>query len=139
MSVSDKPSDVNFSQWEAICHEGSHLLIVAGPGTGKTHTLTHRIVHFLNRLKNSQRILAITFTHKAAQEMRERLRVRSFQKEDSVDVETFHGFCLNFLREHLHRTDFQSGFNIASPPEVEMIAQRLWPHKTSSQRQKILE
>ncbi len=139
MSLQERPPDLNPSQWDVVRHEGSHLLIVAGPGTGKTHTLTHRIAYFCDRLKDSQRILAVTFTHKAGQEMRERLKGRSPQKGDSIDVGTFHSFCLRFLREHLRRTDFPEGFHIASLPEIERIAKRLWPAKRPSQRQEILE
>ena len=54
-------------------HKGSHLLITAGPGTGKTHTLTHRIAHLIPSLKSDEKILAITFTNKAARQMQDRL------------------------------------------------------------------
>ncbi len=139
MSVSDKPPDINPSQWEAICHEGSHLLIVAGPGTGKTHTLTCRIAHFVDRLKDSQRVLAITFTYKAAQEMRERLRRRCPEKEDRLWVGTFHGFCLQFLRDHSFLSHLPLDFTIAGSAEIEGLGKRLWPQKTPTQRQEILE
>ena len=68
----DIPDNVNSAQWQAITHEGSHLLIVAGPGTGKTHTLTYRIARIAQKV-GLEHILAITFTNKAAEEMRERL------------------------------------------------------------------
>ena len=69
----EKPHDLNESQWQAVCHEGSHLLITAGPGTGKTHTLTRRIAHLIPSLKSNESILAITFTNKAARQMQDRL------------------------------------------------------------------
>ena len=68
-----RPHDLNESQWQAVCHKGSHLLITAGPGTGKTHTLTHRIARLIPSLKANESILAITFTNKAARQMKDRL------------------------------------------------------------------
>ena len=89
MSTSTLPPDVNPSQWAAVTHRGRHLLIVAGPGTGKTHTLTYRICYTREQLKTDQRILAVTFTNKAAREMEERLlkRLDDPQKMQSIDAD----------------------------------------------------
>ena len=65
--------NLNQKQQQAVDHEGSHLLIVAGPGTGKTQTLTHRIARKTSLLKQHQKVLSITFTQKASAEMSERL------------------------------------------------------------------
>ena len=95
----NKPQDLNDAQWRAVMHEGGHLLIVAGPGTGKTHTLTYRIARIAQDLPRAQRILAVTFTNKAAKEMRERLSTRlSVDNHDLIVVGTFHHFCLRLLR-----------------------------------------
>src|ERR1044072_7255135 len=93
------PNDLNESQRRAIDHEGRALLIVAGPGTGKTHTLTHRIARYSTHLKDHQKILAITFTNKASLMMKERLKERLGSLE-KITVCTFHGFCLQVLRTH---------------------------------------
>ena len=65
---------LNSAQKEAVLHQGSHLLIVAGPGTGKTMTLTHRMAYQIrSQLASAEDILSLTFTNKAAAEMRKRL------------------------------------------------------------------
>src|ERR1700759_2178880 len=99
----EKPVDLNESQWQAVCHEGSHLLITAGPGTGKTHTLTRRIAHTVPCLKPHEKILAITFTNKAALQMQERLQRQGIDTS-CVWVGTFHRFCLKVLREYFDQT-----------------------------------
>ena len=77
------------------------LLIIAGPGTGKTRTLTHRIAHqILDRGAPAGEFLAITFTHRAAQEMRDRLTALCPQQNGEPTVTTFHGLGLSILREH---------------------------------------
>ncbi len=77
------------------------LLIIAGPGTGKTRTLTHRIAHQVTECGVPARhVLAITFTRRAAREMRDRLAVLGQGLEDEVTVTTFHGLGLQILREH---------------------------------------
>ena len=94
------PDDLNEAQQEAVQHAGGPLLIVAGPGTGKTFTLAHRIAHLL--LKGGARpeqILAVTFTNKAAQEMAERLAkvVGDSKVLKRVTIKTFHALCLDII------------------------------------------
>lgn len=94
---------LNTAQKSAVVHSGSPLLIIAGPGTGKTRTLTHRIV-FLTAVRrvSPENILAITFTNKAAREMRERVAALFQTAGPSLGrlptIGTFHGFCLTVLR-----------------------------------------
>jgi DNA helicase-2/ATP-dependent DNA helicase PcrA len=96
---------LNPSQQKAVdCHQ-KHLLIVAGPGTGKTYTLTQRMIKTIDQLKDSQKILALTFTQKAALEMAKRLKDQN-GPEDRVEVNTFHSFCLKFLHQ-FHFKDFR--------------------------------
>jgi uncharacterized protein (TIGR00375 family) len=94
------PDNLNAAQQEAVRHTGSPLLIVAGPGTGKTFTLAHRIVYLLqNGVARPEQILAVTFTNKAAQEMAERLR-RIFDDSkvlNGVTIKTFHALCLDII------------------------------------------
>ena len=131
--------DVNSSQQQAIIHKGSHLLIVAGPGTGKTHTLTYRIAHVAQELNSDQKILAITFTNKAANEMRERLLVLFPEGKDVVTLGTFHSFCLEFLREYIQLTDLPKEFRVASTEEIESLSRRLWPERKARECQEVLE
>ncbi len=113
----EKPADLNESQWQAVTHKGSHLLITAGPGTGKTHTLTHRIAHLIPALKNNENILALTFTNKAARQMQERLSVLGVS-QSQVFIGTFHGFCLGILRHYFEFTALPKDFKVAHPDEI---------------------
>ena len=135
----DKPQDLNEAQWQAVTHSGSHLMIVAGPGTGKTHTLTHRILRCLKTLKPDQKILAITFTNKAAQEMRERLEARFPQFWRFATVGTFHQFALGLLREFSEESPLPKDFQIALPEDIQGFLEEMFPHKTQLQRRQVQE
>jgi len=113
----EKPTDLNESQWQAVCHEGSHLLITAGPGTGKTHTLTRRIAHLVPDLKPNESILAITFTNKAARQMKDRL-IALGVRQSQLFVGTFHAFCLKLLRDHFEHTGLPKDFKVVSPEDI---------------------
>ena len=133
----DSLSNLNAAQRKAVEHNGGHLLIVAGPGTGKTHTLTQRILRTRQNADASD-ILAITFTNKAANELRQRLFAQS-ENLDNVFVGTFHSFCLKLLREFIEHTNLSRDFRIASPEDVAALAKNLWPEKTQRQRNDCLE
>jgi uncharacterized protein (TIGR00375 family) len=90
------------------------LLVVAGPGTGKTRTLTHRIAYLCLELGvPPEQCLAITFTRRAAEEMRTRLEALLPEGADRVSVSTFHALCLSLLREHPAAAALTEGFAIA--------------------------
>lgn len=105
-----KPADLNDAQWRSVQHDGGHLLIIAGPGTGKTHTLIRRIVHLAGQLKTGEKVLAITFTNKAAREMQERLTACDAQFRNSITVGTFHSFCLALFAAIHEAHQSPSGF-----------------------------
>ena len=99
-SSDDIFSQLNDEQRRAVEYPGGPLLIVAGPGTGKTRTLTHRIAYLIMKKKvSAQRVLAVTFTNKAAQEMRERLKGLMGNTRSLPLVATFHSFCYQILNE----------------------------------------
>jgi uncharacterized protein (TIGR00375 family) len=98
--------DLNSEQLNAVCHPAGPLMIVAGPGTGKTRTLTHRIAFLIqNKAVAPEQILALTFTQKAAREMRERLALLLHCKISALPFAgTFHAFCVTMLKEQLQKT-----------------------------------
>ncbi|MFB9879028.1 DNA helicase PcrA [Planobispora siamensis] len=104
---------LNPQQREAVVHQGSPLLIVAGAGSGKTRVLTHRVAYLLaERGAHPQEILAITFTNKAAKEMKERVEKLVGPRSAAMWVMTFHSACVRILRREARRLGFPSGFSI---------------------------
>ncbi|MBO1417267.1 DNA helicase PcrA [Streptomyces sp. FH025] len=104
---------MNDPQREAVLHAGSPLLIVAGAGSGKTRVLTHRIAHLLGaRGVQPGEILAITFTNKAAGEMRERVEALVGPRARAMWVSTFHSACVRILRRESKQLGFTSSFSI---------------------------
>lgn len=128
------PEDLNAAQWRVVTHTGSHLLVVAGPGTGKTHTLTHRIAHIAQCFAPAEKILAVTFTNKAAEELRHRLALRLPDDISQLTIGTFHSFCLHFLRQHLAHTSLPPGFGLATEHDLERAAQQAWPQASALER-----
>ncbi|ANP48973.1 DNA helicase-2/ATP-dependent DNA helicase PcrA [Streptomyces griseochromogenes] len=104
---------LNENQRAAVVHAGSPLLIVAGAGSGKTRVLTHRIAHLLaERNVHPGQILAITFTNKAAGEMKERVESLVGPRANAMWVMTFHSACVRILRRESKRLGFTSSFSI---------------------------
>ncbi|MBT2384879.1 DNA helicase PcrA [Streptomyces sp. ISL-11] len=104
---------MNDQQRAAVVHTGSPLLIVAGAGSGKTRVLTHRIAHLLGaRHVHPGQILAITFTNKAAGEMKERVEELVGPRAHAMWVMTFHSACVRILRRESKKLGFTSSFSI---------------------------
>ncbi|MGP4003705.1 DNA helicase PcrA [Streptomyces sp. 8N706] len=104
---------LNEQQRAAVRHTGSPLLIVAGAGSGKTRVLTHRIAHLLGtRRVHPGQILAITFTNKAAGEMKERVEELVGPRANAMWVSTFHSACVRILRRESKKLGFTSSFSI---------------------------
>lgn len=104
---------LNEQQREAVIHAGSPLLIVAGAGSGKTRVLTHRIAYLLATGRAHQgQILAITFTNKAAAEMRERIEQLIGPRAQHMWISTFHSFCVRVLRREAKTLGLKTTFSI---------------------------
>src|SRR3954452_10272319 len=104
---------LNPEQREAVTHEDGPLLILAGAGSGKTRVLTHRIAWLVpTRRAAPGEILAITFTNKAAQEMRERVELLVGRRTRAMWVMTFHSACVRMLRAEGERLGYTRGFTI---------------------------
>ena len=106
--------ELNERQREAVTHKNGPLLVIAGPGTGKTRVITHRIAYLIREHGiKAENILAITFTNKAAQEMQERVNTEIGEPHGSnIKVSTFHAFCVNVLRKHALRIGLSENFTI---------------------------
>lgn len=108
-----------------VCTQGP-LLIMAGAGSGKTRVLTHRIAYLIEEKNvNPWNILAITFTNKAAKEMKE--RVTRLMKEGGSDVwvSTFHSMCVRILRRDIDRIGYTKAFTISDPSEQQTLMKRI--------------
>jgi ATP-dependent DNA helicase UvrD/PcrA len=109
----DTPTDgLNPDQLDAVVHRGGPLLVVAGAGSGKTRVLTHRIAHLIDEGVHPGRILAITFTNKAADEMRQRVEALVGPVIRSMWVSTFHSACVRILRANADRLGYPRQFSI---------------------------
>lgn len=110
MSIYDT---LNPEQKEAVLQTEGPVLILAGAGSGKTRVLTHRIAYLIDEKGvNPWNIMAITFTNKAAGEMRERVdKIVGFGSE-SIWVSTFHSSCVRILRRYIDRLGYENNFTI---------------------------
>ena len=115
--------DLNPSQREAVATVDGPLLIVAGAGSGKTRVLTHRIAHLIGDLGVSPySILAITFTNKAANEMRERIGSLVGDVVKGMWISTFHSACTRILRREAPRLGYKSSFSIYDDADALRLA-----------------
>lgn len=129
-SDGDFLQNLNKAQQEAVQHKGGPLLIVAGPGTGKTRTLTSRIAYLLlEGTARPEQVLAVTFTNKAAQEMAERLRrlVNDSNVWQMLTIKTFHALCLDII------TREADAAGISGPVSILYEADRMYMVKIAIQ------
>lgn len=107
-------------------------LVLAGPGTGKTRTLAHRAVHVITRLDvPPATVLAVTYTNKATEEMRDRLRRLLPGDAGRLIIGTFHSFCIQLLRRHYEHVGLPKHFGVADEAAQIAVLQRLRPHMTA--------
>jgi len=129
---------LNQPQKEAVCSMQGSLLVVAGAGTGKTKVITHRIANLIKSGINPSRILAVTFTNKAATEMKERIiRLTNIQSlsQDGLTLGTFHSIAADILRKHGNKIGIPSDFFILDEKEsLEIIKQSIEELKLNSQQ-----
>ena len=113
---------LNDRQSEACCYTDGPLLILAGAGSGKTRVITHRIAYLIDEIGvNPYNILAITFTNKAANEMRERVDNLVGYGAESVWVSTFHSMCVRILRKHIDKIGGTRDFSIYDTDEQKVV------------------
>ena len=113
MNANDILQDLNPAQHDAVIHRGGPMLVVAGAGSGKTRVLTHRIAHLIQEDNvNPFQILAITFSNKAAQEMKDRVAALVGPVAEKMWVSTFHSACVRILRRDAEQLGYPSAFSI---------------------------
>jgi len=109
----DLKRELNSRQIEAVLHTQGPMLVIAGVGSGKTRVLTYRIAYLIEKgIAKPWNILAMTFTNRAADEMKERVRSILGKAEVDVLVSTFHSVCVRILRGHAHRLGYGNNFVI---------------------------
>ena len=113
---------LNPQQYQAVCHYEGPLLILAGAGSGKTRVLTHRVAWLIEEKNvNPWNIMAITFTNKAAAEMRERIDDLVGFGSESIWVSTFHSSCVRILRRYIDRLGYDNRFTIYDTDDQKTI------------------
>lgn len=123
-----KKNGLDEFQQNAVESLDSQLLIIAGPGSGKTTVLTRRISHMITE-KNikPENCLAITFTKRAAQEMRERLYKLLNTKSELINIHTFHSLCFSILKENYEKAGLKEGFRVITDKEKELYKDKELP------------
>src|ERR1700748_2575055 len=113
---------LNDQQREAVLHKDGPIMIVAGAGSGKTKVLTTRIAHLLSQGVDAFNILALTFTNKAAKEMKERVeKILGNSSARSLYIGTFHSVFARVLRGEAHRIGYPSNFTIYDTDDAKSV------------------
>jgi DNA helicase-2/ATP-dependent DNA helicase PcrA len=114
--------NLNPSQLQAVKTTEGYVRVIAGAGSGKTKALTSRFAYIVDRLGiNSSNILCVTFTNKAAQEMKKRVKALIGDTCDLAFITTYHGFCVRFLREEINKIHFPKNFIILDGEDQKSI------------------
>ncbi len=116
--------ELNPAQAEAVRHGAGPLLVLAGAGSGKTRVLTYRVAHLIDTGVDPRSILAITFTNKAAREMRDRISRLAAQAAPSLWVATFHATCLRILRRNIDRLGYNRSFVIYDEGDQQTVVKQ---------------
>ena len=116
---------LNDKQIEAVNHKDGPCLVLAGAGSGKTRVLTERIIKLIDDGISPYNILAITFTNKAAKEMRSRVENKLGSVADSIFIGTFHSFGLRILRENYGACNYSSNITILDTDDVKSLIKRI--------------
>ena len=115
-------ASLNPDQLDAVVHSGGPLLVVAGAGSGKTRVLTHRIAHLIHDGVSPTSILAITFTNKAADEMKHRVAALVGPRVKAMWVCTFHSACVRILRANAEALGYPRTFSIYDQSDAQRLA-----------------
>ena len=123
--MTDLLTGLNPQQREAAAHINGSMLVLAGAGSGKTRVLTHRIARLIQLGVKPWNILAVTFTNKAAKEMRSRVVQMTGQGGESVWLRTFHSACVRILRRDIEKVGYTNSFNIYDSDDQMRLMKRI--------------
>ncbi len=128
-------SELNPPQKEAVTHGEGPLLILAGAGSGKTRVLTYRIAYLISeKLAGPENILGVTFTNKAAGEMKERVEKLVGIKSAGITLSTFHSFCARLLRQEGERLGFSRNYSIYDESDQQALINSLLEERNLSKQ-----
>jgi DNA helicase II / ATP-dependent DNA helicase PcrA len=132
---------LNNRQKEAVNYDGNSLLIVAGPGTGKTYTLTHRLAHLIKKKETlPEHVLAVTFTNRAANEMYVRLKTLLDEDDaEKITVKTFHALGAYILRNEAEWFGYSSSFSIYSEEDKLALIKKIASNLSTKKRKELAE
>ena len=117
---------LNEEQVEAVTTTEGYVRVIAGAGSGKTKALTHRYAYLVNELGiSTSNILCATFTNKASNEMKKRIR-EMIGDNDTSFICTFHGFCVQLLREDIHTMNYPKNFVVMDAEDTETILKTVY-------------
>ena len=118
---------LNPQQLEAVLHTEGPLLLLAGAGSGKTNVVTHRVAHLVgSKCIDPERVLAVTFTNKAAKEMRERVAgLAGKTKTERIQISTFHSLCCRILRADIEHLGYKRNFSIYGASDQQRLIRDL--------------
>jgi len=118
---------LNPPQLEAVRKKSGPMLVLAGAGTGKTRVVTYRIANLIRSGTHPDRVLAVTFTNKAANEMRERVKglIKTRRQDTTPEISTFHSLCVRILRRHIAQLSYPERFTIYASGQQESLARRV--------------
>ena len=124
--MQDILNGLNNKQYEAVVQTEGPVLVIAGAGSGKTKVLTHKIAYIIQEKKALPwQILAITFTNKAAKEMKERVINLIGYDAKSIQISTFHSFGLKIIKENYARLGYKSNFVILDSDDTLTVVKKI--------------
>ena len=118
--------NLNSEQLKAVKHIGDPVLVFAGAGSGKTRVLTYKIAHLIEEVGlPPENILAVTFTNKAAQEMKNRVNKIISVDLSKLNIGTFHSVCAGILRKHIHHLGYENNFTIYDQSDAMSVVKNI--------------
>ncbi len=127
-------SSLNESQREAITHINGPVLILAGPGSGKTRVLTHRVAHLIEEGVDPFSILALTFTNKSAREMKDRIINITGSSARNIWMGTFHSIFARILRMEAEKIGYSKSFTIYDNTDSKSLLKSILKHEGLSDK-----